>query len=563
MKAKALGLFLIYSLLFTVFAQAESASIGDFALLDHRGQFHQLSHYANRDAVVVFIQGNACPISRQASATLTTLQQSFAANKIEFLMLNANDARDSVIEEATEYGINFPILIDEAQLVAESMGAQTTGEVFVIDPKASRIVYRGPISASVDGKEMHYLEDVLSSLSTGQVANFNPPAVAGTQLRFPKRRQHQRTAPSYQNDIVPILQERCIACHQEDGLAPWAMNSHQMVRGWAPMIRETVMTKRMPPGQIDNVNLDRFKEVHHITPDEQATLVHWIDAGAPMQGDKDPLTSLITKAPEWTLGKPDLIVDVPAQDVPATGVIDYRYIPVDIGLTESKWVRAYEYSIGEKAVLHHIIAFTEDTAKPGARQLMGGYGPGKPPTQLPEDAGFLLTPTTRFVMQIHYTTNGRAAVDNTKMALYFADETPKYHIRNDNAINPRFVIPPQVQDYPISATFNVPKDSYLYSFSPHMHFRGKRMDYTVVYPDGRSELLINIPNYRFDWQMDYKLKEPLFLPKDTKIVANGAFDNSEMNQFNPDPNQEVRWGDQTWEEMFIGFVGIAYAEGGE
>lgn len=280
-----------------------------------------------------------------------------------------------------------------------------------------------------------------------------------------------------------------------------------------------------------------------------------------MQGKNDPLTKISASDDTWALGKPDLIVDVPPQDVPATGVIEYRYIPVDIGLTENKWLRGYEFKVGAKSVLHHIIAFTEDSANPGPRQLMGGFGPGKEPRHLPDEAGFLLTPTTQFVMQIHYTTNGQATVDNTQLALYLSDEEPKYQFRNDQAVNFRFAIPPHAQDFPSSAELVLKKDALIYSFSPHMHFRGKRMDYTAIYPDGKKEWLINIPNYRFDWQMDYKLKEPKLLPAGTKIVANGAFDNSEMNAFNPDPSKEVRWGDQTWEEMFIGFVGMAYADG--
>ncbi len=566
--------FIILALcLFTThFAHSESTRIDDFALIDHQGGFHKLSQYGNRDAVVIFIQANGCELSHTALASLSDLEKSVSENSVQFLMLNASDTRDDIKIEAEQYQIPFPILVDEAQLVAESLSVKTSGEVLLIDPKTSQLIYHGPISGTIsetmstsskakaNGNEINYLHDALVSHLAGQSAKLEAPAVKGKTIHYARLEQHRQKTPSYQNDIVPILQERCVACHQENGLAPWAMNSHQMIRGWAPMIRETVMTKRMPPGQIDTFNLEQFVDVHHITPEEQATLIHWIDAGAPNKGKNDPLAQLKPDTQTWRLGEPDLIVDVPAQEVPATGVVDYRYIPVELGLTENKWLRAYEFNVDQKPVLHHIIAFSEDKNNPG-RKLLGGYGPGKEPRPLPDNTGVLLTPSTHFIMQIHYTTNGQATVDRSKLALYFSDEPPKYQFRNDNIVNFGFIIPPNEQDYATKAGITLKNDSYLYFFSPHMHFRGKRMDYTAVYPDGKEEWLINIPNYRFDWQMDYQLKEPKFLPAGTRIIAKGAFDNSEMNSFNPDPNQEVTWGEQTWQEMFIGFVGLADADG--
>ena len=557
----AKNLLIVLLLLLPFAGQAATQKIDDFALIDHNGRFHKLSKMANRDAIVLFIQGNGCAISRNASTSLTAVRDNFAEHNIEVFMLNANtkDSREAILAEAQAHNITLPILMDDTQLVAEALGATHTGEVYLIKPSTRELVYRGPIST----KDKNYLQDAMASLVGGDsvAATKQVSATSGNKLQFPYRAQHANAVPSYQKDIAPILQERCVSCHQKDGLAPWAMNSYDMVRGWAPMIRETVITKRMPPGQIDNVTLDQFIDVHYITVDEQTKLVHWIDAGTPKQGKSDPLAEAIIDTPEWHFGKPDLIVDIPLQDVPATGTLDYRYIPVELNLPEDKWVRAYEFNVGQKAVLHHAIAYTANKENPNQRRgLLGGYGPGKPPTELPENVGFLLTPETSLLMELHYTTSGKAVQDHTRLAFYFADEPPAQHIRNDVAVNPRFVIPPNTQDFALSASMTVPQDAYLYSFSPHMHFRGSRMKYTAVFPDGKSEMLLNVPNYRFNWQMDYKLKERLFLPAGTKIIADGAFDNSVMNEFNPDPNAEVRWGEQSWQEMFIGFVGVAYAE---
>lgn len=545
-------------------AHAEPSSrVDDFALIDHDGGFHQLSRYGNRDAVLLYSQGNGDGVSDSAADFLASLQAKFADHAIEILMLNAkhDDTREAIRAEAKAKGIGFPILIDEAQLVAESLEIEATGEVLLIDPDEMEVFFRGPID---NGKA---IRKALAAMLNGRAIPRSVREIgsgegtAGVALNFPVREQHAAQTPSYEDDIAPLLQKRCVACHQEGGLAPWAMDSHLMVKGFALMMREVVMTKRMPPGQIDNFNLGEFQEVHHITPAEKAMLVHWIEAGAPWKGEDDPLVELAADQSEWRLGPPDLIVDIPAQEVPASGVVDYRYIPVALNLPENKWLRAYEFNVDQKPVLHHIIAFSADPERPRSRELIGGFGPGKAPAVLPENTGILLTPTTSFVMQIHYTPNGKATVDHTRMGLYFADDEPEFRFRNDQAVDFALSIPPNTEDAPTSASLTLKKDTYVHSFSPHMHYRGKRMDYSAVYPDGTTELLINIPNYRFDWQMDYYLKEPKLLPAGTQIQVNGGFDNSEMNPFNPDPTETVRWGEQSWEEMFIGFVGLVNADG--
>ena len=542
---------------------AEPARVDDFSLIDHQGRFHQLSRYAGREAVVIFSQANGDAVSRKGHAKLLAVQEEFAGHAVEILMLNAKhgDTREAIRAEAEANDFAFPILIDESQLVAESLGLRSTGEVLVIDPKGSDILYRGPISAEAGGELQNYLAESLAAVIEGRSIELDAPEAAGVALQFPHRERHQAQPPSYAEDVAPILQRRCVSCHQQGGLAPWAMNSHEMVQGFSLMMREVLMTKRMPPGQIDNFNLGNFYDVHHITPQEESLLVHWIEAGAPRGGADDPLAEHVSTASEWRLGPPDLVVDIPPQEVPAAGVVDYLYIPVELNLTEDKWLRAYEFKVGDKEVLHHIIAFSSDSEAPMSRQLLGGYGPGKAPRVLPDKTGVLLTPTTRFVMQIHYTPNGKATVDHTQMGLYFMDETPELKFRNDQAVNFGFTIPPETEDSPATAQLALKKDAYVYSFSPHMHFRGKRMDYSALYPDGTKELLINVPNYRFDWQMDYYLKEPKLLPAGTKIVVDGGFDNSSTNPFNPDASKEVKWGDQSWEEMFIGFVGLANADG--
>ena len=561
-------------------SNAETARIGDFALIDHQGAFHWLSRNEGEKAVVLFIQGNGCPMTRLAVPTLKAIREKFASQGVQFWMLNANVQDDpaSIRKEATEYAIDFPILMDEAQLVAESLGVVRTCEVFVINPKTKELVYRGPMDDRLDyevqkqAAQHHYLEDALTALltgdaprkATGKATKNAPGEVRGCLVSFPRRTADKKRQISYTKEIVPILKSRCVTCHREGDIAPWAMTSHAMVQGWGSMMRETVLNKRMPPGQIDN-EIGQWLDVHHITVKEQATLVHWIDAGSPMDGDLDPLPQIAGRdRPVWRLGEPDLIVEIPPQEVPATGVLDYRYVTIPFNLDSVKWVRAYEFHVDNPQVVHHITTSTirlgkdkEGNPNADSRTGFAGFAPGKPLWVYHDDVGYRLAPGMALRASLHYTPNGKAVTDRSRIGFYFRDSVPAREIRRWAPLNARFVIPPHVADHPVRAERTVKKDSHIYNLQPHMHFRGKRMLYTAVFPDGREQKLLNVPNYNFNWQMIYTPKKPIFVPAGTKIVCEGAFDNSKANPANPAPDKEVRWGPQSWDEMFIGHLQLA------
>jgi thiol-disulfide isomerase/thioredoxin len=555
-------------------ARSEEVPVEDFALIDHLGAFHQLSRYSNRKAVVLFVQGNGCPVTPKANETLQQLQKEYDDGVVKFLMLNANvdDDRISIKQEAEALEIDFPILHDETQLVAESLEIQQTGEVLLIDPDKKQLLYRGPIDNGLDRDlepmpaTQQYLKDALRAAVAGERLESEPTKglalhTPGCKIAFPVRDRDRQTEVSYQKDIVPILQRRCVHCHQEGGIAPFAMASHLDVQGWSMMMRETILTKRMPPGQIDP-EVGQFVDVHHITPQEQTTLIHWIDTGAQTTGDEDPLAMLGPQADVWELGEPDMVVDWPEVEVPATGVIDYFTNTVDMdALQEDRWVRAFEVKAGDKSVLHHCMISAQEIPAEGETRkrgsLMGFFVPGKSLTVYHEDVGYFLKAGSRLRLQLHYTTTGKVTVDRTKIGFYFRDSEPRMSIRQGLVANAGFVIPPNTENHPVSATYTVREDSYLFKLSPHMHNRGSYVDYSVVYPNGTSEKLISVPNYQFNWQMGYTLKEPKFLPKGAELVSNGGFNNSITNPYNPAPNEEVRYGDQTWEEMFNSWMSIA------
>jgi len=325
-----------------------------------------------------------------------------------------------------------------------------------------------------------------------------------------------------------------------------------MVKGFAPMIREVVRTKRMPPWHVDP-HYGAWKNDKGLTVKEAQTLVHWIEAGAPRgAGTTDPLKATKKAWPKWALGEPDLVIETPAFTTVATGTMPYQNFTVKNPLNEDRWIRAIDYLPGQRAVLHHVIA-TVGGERFGATAL-NNYVPGADPLQMPEGNGILLKANSTFHFQMHYTSNGQVLTDVTKLGLYFMKEPPKHNFRSMILAQPRLKIPPNTKFHPEKAIATFKEDAVIYSLHPHAHFRGKSASFVAQYPDGREKLLINIPMYDFNWQGTYDLAEPLTVPAGTKIVYTQTFDNSVQNKANPDPNKLVTWGEQTWEEMVFGVV---------
>ncbi|MFT4518133.1 MAG: peroxiredoxin [Halioglobus sp.] len=577
MKLKRLMMFLLAATVsHSLFAALEPAKVGDFSLLDHEGKFHQLSWYGDQKAVVIFVQGNGCPIARNSASTLKAIRDEYEKQGVTFFMLNPQpqDNRNSIAKEAEEFGYDIPILVDEAQLVAESLGVDRTSETFIIDPKTMTIVFRGPIDDRLDYEAQkpeaknHYLKDALDTYLAGETIAANSMASPGCLISFPGRDQHEKNPISYSKDVAPILETNCVNCHHEGGIGPWSMNNHAMVQGWSRMMKEVLMTRRMPPGQIDPHVGKPIEDVVEITPAELQTLVHWIDDGAPMtKGEEDPLAGLTFSDSRFSLGEPDMVYTVPAQTIPATGIIDYRYIPVELNLDKDVWIRAVEFSPGDKQVLHHVIAYlssptakTADGRQSGASrdESIGGFAPGRPADIFRDDSGRLIPKGSNLLLQMHYTTSGKETVDETMVGLYIYDEPPKYVMSGVVSGQTRFLVPPQAKEHMLEGVEIIERDAYLYGMTPHMHFRGKYMNYTAEYPDGTSEVLLSVPKYEFNWQFSYQLEEPVFLPAGTKLVTRGAMDNSDRNRFNPNPNIPVTYGLQTKHEMFFGFTTLRY-----
>ncbi|WP_339860080.1 redoxin domain-containing protein [Pseudohongiella acticola] len=573
-------LLMIAGLIWCSGASATTNQVPDFALIDHQGRFHQLSRYADQRAVVVFVCSPDCGAREAALSEIVSLHKRFQGTPVRFMVLvpDSGQTRAGLSDLARRMDTDTPFLLDSSQLVSDALDFTRGGEVLVINPARGDIIYRGGVglyqgnamqqalAANLPGMSSH-LHYVVHSVVRGEPFIDSPSPSEGEPLVLDQIEEVRAQSITYEHDVAPILIDRCVGCHQAQGVAPWVMDGHRMVQGWSGMIRETLLTRRMPPGQIDYDDAGRFADVHHISDEEMRILMRWIETGASRnESAPDPLAELEPGASEWELGEPDLVIDFPAHKVPANGVLDYVFVPLEIGLTEDKWVSAYAFDVDEKSALHHVIVYTQDARQQrqnasggGSRTNFGGYAPGRGHIELDPDTGILLKRDMRFMIQFHYTTIGRELTDNSRLGLYFHDAPPAQVLERTAVMNGEFVIPPGVREYPVTAKTLIPDDSYLYSFAPHMHYRGKHIRFRAVFPDGSEEGLLSIPNFQHNWQMVYRLREPVFLPAGTEIVAEGAFDNSRFNPLNPDPSQEVEWGDQVWDEMFLAWMRIGEA----
>jgi len=363
---------------------------------------------------------------------------------------------------------------------------------------------------------------------------------------------------TFTKDVAPILYKSCVECHRPTMFAPMSLVSYDEARPWARSIKQRVVARTMPPWGADPAH-GVFKNDPRLSDADIETIAKWVDGGAAKGDDKD-LPAVPQFVDGWTIGKPDAVFAMEEEfTIPADGAVPYKYFRVPTGLTEDKWIQAIEIKPGARAQVHHVIAFTQPAGaplKPGGElgpTNIGGVTPNKPGLVFEPGVARLLRGNSDIVMQMHYTTNGTETKDRTQVGIVYAKQPPTKMAGGGMAINPRFVIPAGDGNAEVKATSTLSRDITLTAMTPHMHVRGKDMTYIAHYPDGTSETLLSVPKYDFNWQLTYMLKTPKVLPKGTQVEVIAHFDNSTNNKFNPDPTKDVRWGDQTWEEMMIGF----------
>ena len=404
---------------------------------------------------------------------------------------------------------------------------------------------------------------------------------------------------TFYKDVLPVLQKNCQECHRPGEAAPMAFLNYESTRPWAKAIKAAVSTAKMPPWYADT-HYGKFANDRRMNDKEIATLKDWADAGAPA-GDPKLAPAEHAFAEGWVIGKPDIVLEMPVTfDIPASGTIDYQYVVIPTNLKEDTWVQIAEARPDDRAHVHHILAFIREPGSPYMKDLpMGqlvtakqmyedakkkiealppderakasrrgggqgsfadllvGYAPGTVPTTLKPGEAKLVKAGSDLVFQMHYTANGKPGRDRSRIGLILAKGPVKERVLSLASADSKFEIPAGDPNYRVESSFTLGADARLVSLLPHMHLRGKDFEYTAVYPTGETEKLLSVPHYDFNWQLTYYLATPKILPAGTRIDCVAHFDNSSNNPANPDPKSSVRFGEQSWDEMMIGFFDVA------
>ena len=555
--------------------------IDRFALKDPAGKTWSLADFKDKKAVVVLFLGTQCPINNAFMPRLAELRKTYSPKGVQFLAINSNrqDDMKAIAEHAKEYAIPFPVLRDEGSAIADRFGARRTPEAFVLDAER-KIRYQGRIDDQFGiGFQRpqplrHDLAVALDEVLAGKAVSRPTTPVAGCLIgRAPQPKADARL--TYTKHVAPIVQARCQECHRPGQIGPMPLMTYDDVSSWSEMIHEVVREKRMPPWHAAPGHL-KFKNNRALSPQERKTLLVWIDQGCP-KGDVRDLPPARKYTEGWNIGKPDAVFTMPREfavpaKAPSRGV-PYQHFTVKTNFKEDVWIQAAEARPGNKAVVHHIIVYVLAN---GARRPRGlraleqdgigngflvAYAPGDLGVSYPAGASKRIPRGATLVFQMHYTPNGVAQKDRSSVGLVFAKQPPKNEVKTKAITQFLFQIPPGAKHHKVTSATTLRKDTNVWAFLPHMHLRGKSFEYRAVYPNGKKEVLLSVPRYDFGWQATYLLEKPLRLPAGTRIECTAYYDNSADNPNNPDPTKAVRWGDQTWQEMMIGFVDYSYIDG--
>jgi peroxiredoxin len=543
-----------------------------FTLKDISDRPCSLSDFKDKKAIVVVFIGTECPVNNAYMPRLVELHRTYGSRGVQFLALNANchDTPSKIKGHAEEHKLPFPVLRDAANVVADQFHAERTPEAFVIDA-AGTIVYRGRIDDQFGvgfkrpAPTRRDLADALDEVLAGKPVS-RPRTKAPGCLIARATKANLAGRITYSKHVAPLIQKHCQECHRPGEIGPMPLPTYEDALAWSKMIREVVAERRMPPWHADPAH-GKFSNDRSLSATERDTILGWIDQGC-APGDAKESPPPRTFADAWTIGKPDAVFTMKETGkVPAEAGADgiaYRYYTIPTGFTEDRWVQAAEARPGNRSVVHHILVyvlypgFKEEKHTDGiGRGLLVAFAPGDLPAVFPEGAAKKIPKGSMLVLQMHYTPSGTAATDQSSVGLIFAKGPPKRELHTRAISQKWFAIPPGAAAHEVKASRQFDQDVELYSLFPHMHLRGKDFTYRVVYPDGRSDTLLSVPRYDFNWQSNYRLARPLALPAGSRIECSAHFDNSDRNLNNPDPKKAVFWGEQTWEEMMIGFVDYA------
>jgi hypothetical protein len=406
--------------------------------------------------------------------------------------------------------------------------------------------------------------------------------------------------PTFTKDIAPIFYERCVQCHRPGSIAPMSLLEYKSARPWAISIREAVLSRKMPPWFADP-QFGHFANDTRLNPRQMETIKAWVDSGAVEGEPKD-----LPKPPEftegWSLGRPDIVVDIGEDFAVKPGADDYEHFIVPMNLKQGVWIRGAELRPGNRRVVHHAHVnpvLRENDAGPATIQAMNSidpylehdgnltrirmdapvlndacapdapplpyihgfqegalasYLPGRQADVFADGSAKWIPPGTSLEFSIHYARVREPQTDRTSVGLYLAPGPPERVLHRMDLRNFFFLIPPGAANHAVKRCYTFEQDRLVLSITPHMHFRGKDVQYEVTHPNGTHEVLLSVPHYNFDWQLVYRFADPILIEKGSVLMLTAHFDNSPNNPANPNPAKAIRWGDKSEEEMFSNYI---------
>jgi peroxiredoxin/mono/diheme cytochrome c family protein len=557
--------------LFALIGSGEPAkpSVG-FRLQDHRGAWHTLDEARDRKVVVLAFIGTECPLAEAYAPRLAEVARDFEKRGVGFFGVDSNqqDGPVAIGRFAEKHGLPFPILKDIGNDLADRLRAERTPEVFVLD-ESRAVVYRGRIDDQYaigihrPSSTRHDLVDALVAVLAGRpVAAPKTDAVGCRIGRVTK--PAQAGAVTYAKRVARILQSHCVTCHRPGEIAPFSLTDYRQAAGWSSMIAEVVDEGRMPPWHA-SPEYGKFVNDARLSADEKKASRDWVAAGAP-EGDPSDLPPPPRFVEGWQIPRPDLVLEMPREiEIPAEGSMPYQLVEIDPKFAHDVWVRASQVRPGNPAVVHHVVVLV---LPPGVEKIdeaggdfLAAYAPGMPARVMPDGVAKRIPAGSKIVLQLHYTPRGTKQVDRSRIGLLFAEPAKiDKELMSGMALNLRLQIPPGMRDYVSRADFRFSQPSLLLSLLPHMHLRGKSMTFVAEFPDGRREVILDVPRYEFDWQNLYVLDRPMPMPEGTILHTEARFDNSADNPNNPDPARAITFGEQTWDEMHVGYLNFALAD---
>lgn len=563
----------------TIDAQAVGRTLPDFLLQDSTGKEAAIADFRDKRVLVFVFLGTQCPIGNQYVPVLNELQEQFVketseadGNQVQILGINANrgDSLDDVAKHVDEFSIAFPVLKDAEGKLARFLGVTRMTECFVLDAKRT-VRYQGRIddrygyTYKKNTAERSDLAEAIKDVLARETVRIATTDVAGCVITLP-----DDPAPvgkvTFAKQVSRILQNKCQNCHHAGTAAPFSLLTYDDAVNWVAMIKEVVLERRMPPWHADP-RYGHFANNRRLTDEELKTIVSWIDQGTPL-GDESELPADKEFADGWTIGKPDVIFELPEEvTIQATGVVPYQYFKTPTNFTEDVYIQAAEARPGNRAVTHHIIGFYKVPGEGGEfgaleRGWIVGTAPGDMPLVLPPRVALRIPAGADILWQMHYTPTGKEEKDRSQIGLVFynQEEPPTHFVHKKGIANGNFSIPPGAWNHRVDSEHTFRKDALILSFLPHMHLRGKSFEFQAIYPDGSAEILLSVPRYDFNWQSTYRLAEPHPMPAGSKLHCVAHFDNSKDNPAEIDTSRTVRWGDQTFDEMMIGYTNFIWQE---